>query len=80
MKIGTCPICGGKTKEDVVEIKETLNGELYIIKGVQAEVCLQCGERMYSEDELRKIESVRKNILRRMIKPIEVRQVNVVGI
>jgi YgiT-type zinc finger domain-containing protein len=78
MKIGTCPICGGETKEDVVEIPETLNGEMYIIKGVKAEVCLQCGERMYSSDELRKIESVRKNITKRLIKPIEIRQVNVV--
>ncbi len=80
MKIGTCPLCGGKTKEDVVEVHETLNGEMYILRGVKAEVCTQCGERMYSRDEIRKIESIRDNIKKRLIKPIEVRQVSVVGV
>lgn len=80
MKVGTCPLCGGKTKEDVVEVHETLNGEMYIIRGVKAEVCLQCREKMYSADEIKKIESVRDNIRKRLIKPIEVRQVSVVDV
>ena len=78
--VGTCPICGGETKEDVVEVHETIGGELYIIQGIKAEVCLQCGGRMYSQDELRKIEGVREEVSKRLMKPIEVKQVNFVGV
>ena len=80
MKVGKCPICGGDTKEDVVEVQEMIEGVAYIIKGVKAEVCVQCGERMYSLNEMRRIEKVREKIRNRMIKPIEVRKVAVVGL
>jgi YgiT-type zinc finger domain-containing protein len=80
MRVGKCPICGGDTKEDIVEVQEMIEGEAYIIKGVEAEVCIQCGERMYSLDEMRKIEKVREKIKNRMIKPIEVRTVAVVSL
>ena len=78
MRVGKCPICGGNTKEDVVEVQEMIEGGAYIIKGVKAEVCVQCGERMYSLDEIRRIEKVREEIKNRMIKPIVVRKVEVV--
>ncbi len=47
---------------------------------MKAEVCVQCGERMYSLDEMRRIEKVREKIKNRMIKPIEVRKVAVVSL
>jgi len=59
MRAGKCPICGGDTKEDVVEVQEVIEGAAYIIQGVKAEVCVQCGERMYSLDEMRRIEKNR---------------------
>lgn len=80
MRVEKCPICGGDTKEDIVEVQEIIEGEAYIIKGVKAEVCVQCGERMYSLDEMRRIEKVREKIKNRMIKPIEVRKVAVVSL
>ncbi len=80
MRAGKCPICGGDTKEDIVEVQEMIEGEVYIIKGVKAEVCVQCGERMYSLEEMRRIEKVREKIKNRLIKPIEVRKVGVVSL
>ena len=60
MKVGKCPICGGDTKEDIVEVREMIEREAYIIKGVNAEVCVQCGKRMYSLGEMQRMEMVRK--------------------
>ncbi len=31
MRVGKCPICGGDTKEDVVEVQEVIEGVAYII-------------------------------------------------
>jgi hypothetical protein len=39
---------------------------------VNAEVCVQCGERMYSLGEMRRIEKVREKIKNRMIEPKEI--------
>lgn len=75
--VGTCPLCGGETKEKEVEVQETVNGKLHIITGIKAEVCTQCGERMYSENTLRCIEKIRDEIAERSIKPIETRKIDV---
>jgi YgiT-type zinc finger domain-containing protein len=60
MRVDKCPICGGETKEDVVEVQENIKGKFYIIKGVKAEVCVQCGERMYSIDDMTVLRQVEK--------------------
>ncbi len=73
MRIGTCPICGGDTKEKIVEVQEEIDNEIYILKGIRAEVCTQCGERMYSGNEVRRMEKIRE----KSIKPLEIRKVRV---
>ncbi|RZB32688.1 MAG: hypothetical protein AEth_00366 [Candidatus Argoarchaeum ethanivorans] len=35
MRVGKRQICGGDTKEEVVEVQEMIAGETYIIKGVE---------------------------------------------
>ena len=80
MKVGKCPICGGETREAVVEVQETIKGKAYIIKGVEAEVCIQCGERLYSLEEMKRIEEMRKKLVEKRVKPIEVRKVEVVSL
>ena len=42
--------------------------------------CVQCGEWVYSLDEMQRIEVVREKINNRMIKPVEVRKVAVVSL
>ena len=41
-------------------MQEIIEGEAYIISGVNAEVCVQCGERMYSLWAMSRIEKVSK--------------------
>ena len=79
MRVGECPICGGETQEAIVEVQTTISEKPYIIKGIKAEVCTQCGERLYSLDELRRIEDVRKGVIEKKIKPIETREIKVVS-
>ncbi len=77
MKVGKCPLCGGETKEEEVEVEEKINDRMHIIKGIKAEVCTQCGERMYSENELRCIERIRDEIAQKAVRPIEIRTIEV---
>lgn len=43
----TCEFCGGKTREKRVKRQHWLQRELYIVENVEAEVCLECGERYF---------------------------------
>ena len=63
-----------------MEVQETIEGRAYIIKGVEAEVCIQCGERLYSLEEMKKIEEMRKKLAEKRVKPIEVRKVEVISL
>jgi YgiT-type zinc finger domain-containing protein len=52
-----CEFCGGKTKTKNVIRQHWLKGELYIVEGVDAEVCLECGERYFHAKTLDAIDS-----------------------
>ncbi|MBI3957223.1 MAG: YgiT-type zinc finger protein [Chloroflexi bacterium] len=58
-----CPICGGEIIEKEVE-KLLHGGSHTAILIVQAEVCLRCGERMYSQESVRRFERIRNQLLR----------------
>ena len=56
-----CPICG---KELITkEVEKLLRGgtNTAIVK-VEAEVCLHCGERLYSEDNIQWFEEIRNKL------------------
>ncbi len=42
-----CEFCGGKTKKRKVRRQHWLKGRLYIVEDVEAEVCVECGERYF---------------------------------
>jgi len=42
-----CEFCGGKTKKRRVRRQHWLKGRLYIVEDVEAEVCVECGERYF---------------------------------
>ncbi|MEW6381881.1 MAG: YgiT-type zinc finger protein [bacterium] len=42
-----CEFCGGQTVKKRVKKQHWLHGKLYIVENVEAEVCLECGERYY---------------------------------
>lgn len=58
-----CPICGGELAERDVE--KLLRGGLHTaVLRVRAEVCLHCGERLYSEETIRRFEEIRAKLER----------------
>lgn len=42
-----CEFCGGQTTTRKVRKNHWLHGKLYIVENVEAEVCIECGERYY---------------------------------
>ncbi|MEK7880632.1 MAG: YgiT-type zinc finger protein [Deltaproteobacteria bacterium] len=42
-----CEFCGGQTIKKKVKRQHWLNGKLYIVENVGAEVCSECGERYF---------------------------------
>lgn len=56
-----CPICGGEVVEKLVE-KLVRGGPHTASVSVQVEVCLHCGERLYSLDTVRKFEEIRAKL------------------
>ncbi|MDE1862667.1 MAG: type II toxin-antitoxin system MqsA family antitoxin [Thaumarchaeota archaeon] len=77
MKLGICPICGGATKEGLVDITESVKGKIVLIRDVKAEVCSQCGERIYSSSEIKKVEALLKKVKEGTIKPKETKKAEV---
>ena len=58
-----CPICGGDLIEKEVE-KILRGGAHTAVVRVNAEVCLRCGERLYSQDTVRRFEQIRAKLER----------------
>ena len=58
-----CPICGGELVEKTVE-KLLRGGNHTAVIQVQAEVCLHCGERLYSAATVRRFEEIRAKLER----------------
>ncbi|MBD2092721.1 YgiT-type zinc finger protein [Microcoleus sp. FACHB-1515] len=63
MPFPECPICGGKMVEK--EVQKLLYGGIHMaVVKVQAEVCLECGERLYSQETVRRFEEIRSKLKR----------------
>jgi len=56
-----CPICGNDLAEKEVE-KLIRGGKNTAVLKVPAEVCLHCGERLYSEEQVRMFEQIRAKL------------------
>jgi len=56
-----CPICGGEVVEKEVE-KLLRGGKNTAVIKVHAEVCLHCGERLYSKDTISLFERIRSKL------------------
>ncbi|MCP4112753.1 MAG: YgiT-type zinc finger protein [Desulfobacteraceae bacterium] len=65
-----CPVCGGKLVEKDVE--KLLRGGIHtaVIK-VRAEVCLHCGEKLYSQETVRWFEQIRDKLKRQEVSKFE---------
>lgn len=58
IQFNKCPICGGEVVEKEVE-KLLRGGNNTAVVKVTAEVCLHCGERLYSKDTITFFEKIR---------------------
>ncbi len=80
MKLGICPICGGKTVRKRVDLTESVKDRLVVIKSVKAEVCSECGERLYSQDEMQKIDAFLQKVKTGSVKPKSRKNVEVYSV
>jgi YgiT-type zinc finger domain-containing protein len=58
-----CPLCGGELARKQVE-KLLRGGKHTAILEVPAEVCLHCGEQLYSPETVRRFEEIRAKLAR----------------
>ncbi len=66
-----CPVCGGQLVEK--EVEKLLRGGVHTaVLKVRAEVCLRCGERLYSEQTVRRFEEIRAKLERQETAEFEV--------
>lgn len=66
MPFEKCPICGGELIEK--EVEKLLKGGLHtaVVK-VHTEVCLRCGERLYSAETVKRFEQIREKLARQEV-------------
>jgi YgiT-type zinc finger domain-containing protein len=58
-----CPVCGGELVEK--EVQKLLRGGVHTaIVRVRAEVCLSCGERLYTQAVVRQFEEIQGKLAR----------------
>lgn len=56
-----CPVCGNKLIKKTVE--KLLRGGVHTASvKVEAAVCERCGERLYSQEDIKKFEEIRKRL------------------
>lgn len=61
-----CPVCGGELVEK--EVEKLLKGGLHTaVLRVRADVCLRCGERLYSAETVKRFEQIRQKLERQEV-------------
>ena len=64
------PVCGGGMAEKDVE--KLLRGGVHTaVMKVHAEVCLHCGERLYTQETIRRFEQIRAKLERQDVAEFE---------
>ncbi|MBI4552883.1 MAG: YgiT-type zinc finger protein [Candidatus Latescibacteria bacterium] len=63
MPFKQCPLCGGEMVEKQVE-KLLHGGKHTAVIRVMADVCLRCGERLYSRAAINRFEEIRRKLQR----------------
>ena len=53
-----CELCNSNTMQKKVRKQHWLNGRLYIVENVDAEICTECGERYYHATTLDKTDKI----------------------
>ena len=65
-----CPVCGGDIVTKQTE-KLLRGGDNFAVVFVTAEVCLRCGERLYTPDTVRLFEHIRLKLSNQEVEEFE---------
>ena len=65
-----CPVCAGEIIEKEVE-KLLKGGVNTAVLKIRAEVCLRCGERLYSPETVRRFEQIRQKLERQEVEEFQ---------
>jgi YgiT-type zinc finger domain-containing protein len=66
MPFSKCPVCGGELIEK--EVEKLLRGGVNLaVMTARAEVCLHCGERLYSRETVNRFEQIRNKLARQEV-------------
>lgn len=57
-----CPICGGEIRRKKVE-KLIKGGNDTASLEVEVDVCLKCGERLFTKEDIQRFETIRKKLI-----------------
>ena len=66
-----CPVCAGKLVRKKVE-KLLRGGQNTAVVTAEADICLHCGERIYSQKTVRHFEEIRTKLERRQTSEFQV--------
>jgi YgiT-type zinc finger domain-containing protein len=66
MPFNKCPVCGGEMVKKEVE-KLLRGGKHTAVLNVSAEVCMHCGECLYSKDTVVRFEQIRTKLARQEV-------------
>lgn len=66
MPFSECPVCGGEMVQKNVE-KLLRGGNHTAVLTVSAEVCRRCGERLYSQETVKRFEQIRAKLERQEV-------------
>ena len=66
--MSNCYFCKGKTKIKNVDIDFRWGDRLFVVKNVPLEICIQCGERYYSEEISKRLDRLVEKQLQSKIK------------
>lgn len=72
-----CYFCKGKTEIKNVDVDFRWGDKLLVVKNVPVEICTQCGERYYSAEVSKKLDSLVKKQSSDRIKPQQIIEVPV---
>jgi YgiT-type zinc finger domain-containing protein len=65
-----CPVCGSELVEK--EVEKLLRGGMHTaVLKVHADVCLRCGERLYSIEVVKRFEQIRMKLERQEVSEFE---------
>lgn len=53
-----CAFCKGELREELVRYVQEFEGRIVVIENVPADVCTQCGEKLFRPDVAEKVQQI----------------------